>query len=526
MNRIFYFSGHRLTVFHWGYKKFQGACSFEPDEDGLNKFREYLKTSEKSPARLLVDVIEEDFRTDSAPHVFGKDKKAVVERLLDRHYRSSGQYVYSEVIGRDKTGRRDDKLLIGGITNPGLIDVWKDIIEDCHIPLTGIWTLPLLSKNLLPLISEKRSAVLLVTQQVNSNLRQTFFRDGKMLSSRQSVINQDAGDISRIGKFAVPEVERTVAYLRNQRLIGSNEIVHIHIIGSEGQIESLKTEFKSDALNDVNIHKIVDLQIKAGIEGLSGKFSDGLFTWLCVRQLAFQAHYGEAKAYSQYYYVLGSKALHAASILLALSAMLITESNLSSAIEHERSIELLNEQAVEYENIYKQQYEEHEATFKRARLIKSSVDLVDRISQHGKASPLDFMIEVSAVLSQSNLGIEHVDKIEWTLEQYKDQGDRQEVYENGVDVTIEDPVRHVGVIHGRIAISDKNYRGSVSQVHRIITSLQKHERVDRVEALEMPVEVRSDKAFTDESGLNARSVDERNKGRFALKVVMRAVGHE
>ncbi|MDA3868577.1 MAG: hypothetical protein PF589_01220, partial [Gammaproteobacteria bacterium] len=64
MNRVFYFSGHRLTVFHWDRKKFHGACSFEPNLEGLDKFKQYLNTSAKSPARLLVDVIEEDFRIE------------------------------------------------------------------------------------------------------------------------------------------------------------------------------------------------------------------------------------------------------------------------------------------------------------------------------------------------------------------------------------------------------------------------------------------------------------------------------
>ena len=526
MNRVFYFSGHRLTVFHWDLKKFHGACSFEPDSEGLSKFKQYLNTSAKSPVRLLVDVIEEDFRTETAPHVYGKDKKAVIDRLLDRYYRSSGQYVYSEVIGRDKAGRRDNRVLIGGITNPGLINVWKDVIEECRIPLIGIWTLPLISKNLLPLIGEKRSAVLLVSQQVNSNLRQTFFRDGKMLSSRQSVINQDEKDTSNIGKLAAPEVERTVAFLRNQRLIKANEIVHIHIIGSEQQIDSLKSEFKTDALNDIAIHKITDLQSKAGIEGLSGKYSDGLFTWMCAKQLALQAHYGEAKEYSQYYYVLGSKALKAASVLLALSALLITESNLSGVIEHERSIELLSEQASEYQKTYKKRFEEYEPVFEKARLMNASVDLADRIVKHSKTSPLDFMIELSEVFSQPGLNVDHVDKIEWMTEQYKDLGDIQEVGKDNIDVTIEDPIRHVGVIRGRIAVSDKNYRGSVSQVNKIIAALVQHERVVLVEALEMPVEVRPEKVFTDESGLNIIEAANKHRGKFALRVTMKETGHE
>lgn len=526
MNRVFYFSGHRLTVFHWDRKQFHGACSFTPDSVGVGKFKEYLQTTAKSPTRLLVDVIEEDFRVETIPHVHGKDRKAVIERLLDRYYRSSGQYTYSEIIGRDKSGRRDSKVLVGGITNPNLVNVWKDVIEECEVPLTGIWTLPLLSKSIMPLIEEKEKAVLLVSQQVNSNLRQTFFRDGKMLSSRQSVINQDEKDISKIGKFAAPEVERTVAFLRNQRLIKQDETVHIRIIGSDEQMESLEEEFKSDDLNDIKIHNLKDLESKTGVDGLAGKFSDGLFAWLCASQLAFQAHYGKAKEYSQYYYALTAKALKAASILLGLSALLITESNISSALEHKRSVELLGVQAREYKNIYKKRFEKYETVFEHARSMNAAVDLADRIVQHSKTSPLDFMISLSEILSQSGLSDTSLDRIEWKLEQYKERGDIKEVYSKKADVTIEDPVRHIGLVQGRINISDTNYRGSVAQVNRIINALQKSERIEHVDVLEMPVEVRSEKEFKDESGL--KSVKGKNKigGKFLLKVAMRELPHE
>ena len=526
MNRVFYFSGHRLTVFHWDRKKFYGACSFEPDIEGLDKFREYLKTSSKSPSRLLVDVIEEDFRIETAPHVYGKDKQAVTDRLLDRYYRSSGRYVYSEVIGRDKTGRKDNKVLIGGITNPALVDVWKDIIEECHIPLIGIWTLPLISKNLLPLINGKHAAVLLVSQQVNSNLRQTFFRDGKMLSSRQSVINLDEKDTSYIGEYAAPEVERTIVFLRNQRLIDADEIVHVHIIGAEKQVASLDKAFKTNELNKITIHTITDLQSKAGLTGLSGKLADGLFTALCTKQIALQAHYGKAKEYSQYYYVLASKALKAASLVLALSALLITESNLSSAIEYEHSKDLLVEQSKEFESIYKNHYEQYEAVYDHARLMKSAVDLSDRIYMHGKTSPLDFMIELSNVLSRQGLGVDSIDKIEWSAEQYKNALDSQQANSVNLDVTTEDPIRHIGIVHGKISVSDNDYRGSVSQVNRIIAALSQHKRIQSVEAIEMPVEVRSEKTFTDESGLNVNILKKKDTGKFALKVIMQEAGDE
>ncbi|MCW8830520.1 MAG: hypothetical protein OQK32_03260 [Gammaproteobacteria bacterium] len=268
------------------------------------------------------------------------------------------------------------------------------------------------------------------------------------------------------------------------------------------------------------------MQSKAGIKGLSGVFSDGLFTWLCSRQLAFDAHYGEAREYSQYYYVVASKALKAASIVMLVSALLITESNFSSAIEHKRSIELLGQQAEEYKRIYKKRFEEYETVFEHARSMNAAVDMADRIYQNGKTSPLDFMIGLSEVLTQSGLGDTQLDKIEWKLQQYKDMGDAQQVSEEKPDVTSEDPVRHVGLVHGRINISDKNYRGSVAQVNKIITALRKSERIELVEALEMPVEVRSERAFTDETGVSAIKIRKESGGKFLLKVVMRGATHE
>ncbi|MDH5766772.1 MAG: hypothetical protein OEZ38_12220, partial [Gammaproteobacteria bacterium] len=451
---------------------------------------------------------------------------AVIERLLDRYYRSNGVYTLSEKIEREKTGRRDDNVLIGGITNPALIDAWKKIITECQIPLIGIWTLPMLSKGILQLIGEKSKTVLLVSQQVNSNLRQTFFRGGKMLSSRQSVINQDAEDISNIGKFAAPEVKRTVTFLRNQRLIEPGEIVHIHILGSDEQIASLESEFRLDSLDEINVHRLSDLQAKAGVEGLSGKFSDGIFSWLCASQLPTQAHYGETREYSQYYYVLAGKAMKMASVLIALSAMLITELNISEAIEYERSVTLLGEQAQEYKKIYKSRFEEYENVFEHARSMNAAVDLADRIKQNGKTSPLDFMINLSEVLTQSGLADTKLDKIDWKIEQYKDQGGSKEIRKDKVDVTVEDPVRHVGVVYGRINVSDKNYRGSVARVNKIITALNGDERVEQAEVLEMPVEVRSQKAFTDESGISVNEKSRKMEGQFSLKVIMRAATSE
>jgi len=107
MRRLFYFTGYRLSVLHWRGKQLVGTSSFEPTESGLEKFRSYLSQTENLSGKFLVDVIEEDFRNEKIPHVGSRDRNSVINRLIDRFYRSSKDYCYSEVIGREKSGRKE-----------------------------------------------------------------------------------------------------------------------------------------------------------------------------------------------------------------------------------------------------------------------------------------------------------------------------------------------------------------------------------------------------------------------------------
>jgi hypothetical protein len=43
-----------------------------------------------------------------------------------------------------------------------------------------------------------------------------------------------------------------------------------------------------------------------------------------------------------------------------------------------------------------------------------------------------------------------------------------------------------------------------------------------VEAIDMPVEVRSEKMFTDESGVDAKTVKQEQTGLFSLRIIMKA----
>lgn len=521
MKRLFYFTGYRLSVLHWKGRSLAGSSSFEPTDEGLAKFRSYLQQTEKIPGKFLVDVIEEDFRNESIPHVGARDRKAVVSRLLDRYYRSSQEFSYSEIIGRTRKGRKDDIVLLGAMTNPQLIRPWLNIIDECEVPLSGIWTLPIVSKKLLKTIKATSGVVLLVSQQVNSNVRQTLFRDGKLISSRQSIINQDMKDISGIGELAAPEVNRTIDFLRAQNLVGADEAINLHIIGSDEQLVSLEQYFKEDERQTVTIHRIAELHKKLGIEGVSEKFSNGLFAWLSLGQNSLRSHYGSQKSFQRYHNKLAAAALYAFSLLVIISGVLMTEANISDAMEYERSITLLKQEENNYKEIYSKKFKDFEGVFQNAGVMNSAVDLSERIKLNSDTSPLDFLISLSKILEGEDRDL-HIDKIEWEAISINEKNNKVIT----ANFTGKQPVDHYAVVTGRIDVPESHYRESVNRVQNIINRIKQSPRVKEVEVLSMPVDLRSESRFTTESGVDRKtSANEEMSGIFSLKVIMKAPQH-
>jgi hypothetical protein len=522
MKRLFYFTGYRLSVMYWKGKELVGSSSFEPTGEGLENFRSYLLQTENIAGMFLVDVIEEDFRNEKIPHVTSRDRNAVISRLIDRYYRSSQDYCYSEVIGREKHGRKDDVVLIGAMTNPQLIQPWLSIIDECEVPLSGIWTLPIISKKLLKTIKAINGCVLLVSQQVNSNVRQTFFRDGKLISSRQSIINQDINDISNIGELAEPEVNRTIEFLRAQHLVSRDEIINLHVLGSEEQIESLQRSFVSSDYQTVTIHLVSELQDKLGLKNVGGKFSDILFAWLCSSQVVAISHYGEKRSFTRYQNKVIALALYVASMFVVVTTVLMTESNISDALEYEKSVALLKQEENNYKSLYAEKFKDFEGVFENAGVMNAAVQLADQIKVNSATSPLDFLIKLSKMLNQENRGGLYIDKIEWQAVSVEQRTAKAE----SANFTASLPVKHSAIVTGRIDDPEHNYRESINHIERIIRSLKTNKNVEDVVALKMPVDLRSESQFSTESGVDInRQSSKELSGVFSLKVTMKAPGN-
>ena len=189
---------------------------FRADEDGLTQFAQYLQSTPPDPVSLLVDVVEEEFREETVPHVMGTDRRALLRNKKTRLFRDA-TYSYAMLQGRESEGRRDDRVLFTALIRPDMLAPWLGQLARLKIPLTGIYSLPLLSEMLLKKLKVSGSHVLLVSMHSTGGLRQSFLQDQRLKLSRLA-ITPDVGQ-ARYPSYILGEIEKLRRYLGSLRLL-------------------------------------------------------------------------------------------------------------------------------------------------------------------------------------------------------------------------------------------------------------------------------------------------------------------
>ena len=231
-----------LVVRSGGVRLFRGARrapglirDFAADESGYAELGRYLEHTAAPPIHLLVDVIEEDFRRETVPHVFGRTRQGVLATRRARLFHGT-PYVSTRREGRAPEGRRDDRILFSAIVRPERIEPWLDVLREHEAPVAGIHSLPITSARLLPLLGANAGQVLLVTESGERDLRQTFFEDGRLALSRLAPLPPGkSGDRAR---GIVAEVERFLHHL--DRSGHSTEGLKIRFVGGAHLLAAMR----------------------------------------------------------------------------------------------------------------------------------------------------------------------------------------------------------------------------------------------------------------------------------------------
>lgn len=276
--RILAFDGTSLTALRWQKGQVLTDQVFAADALGYESFSAYLVSAKDALLYMLIDVSEEGFQLETIPAVQGGDRAALIKRRLGQFFFGT-PFSLGHSLGRQKEGRRDERMLFAALTRPEVLTPWLELITQAYRPLAGIFSVPLvLAENAKNIVSGHQQ-FLLVTLAAGG-LRHTFFNDGQIQFSRLSQLSTHSQD-----EFAIScarEASRTHQYLLGQRLISRTEKLPTVVVAHTDDHAKLRTQFVD---TDKLIFELLGLDTLAKKLGLKTPMSDSHCDTLFAHQL-------------------------------------------------------------------------------------------------------------------------------------------------------------------------------------------------------------------------------------------------
>ena len=470
-----------------------GKQRFADNAEGKEQFASFLQ-SNRNPAYLLTDLVEEDFRHETVPHLRGRAHTALAQRKFEQYYRNT-PFRQALLLRRRKEGRRDDDILFSGLTNPALILPWLNTMLANHTPLAGIYSVPNTSSPLVKGIPSNH--LLLLSWEKHAGLRQTCF-EGKLLRfSRLTPINNGKS----FSETVTTEAARTQQYLKSLSLLPPGQVLNVHIICHADDRREL--EARLDDSTDVQ-YAYLDIQEMGQHIKSKMDFTDSDATPLFLHLLATKpprSHYAAA-AHTRFFRLLQ---LHHS--LLWLSAVLVTGSLLWSAVNlregrqlHEES-EALKAQTGQLSQQAQQIIQDFPGTLASATDMKTAVLMAHKLNKHSP-HPQAILEGLSKTLGE----FPHirVDKLAWQASMAPHTAPQ-----NGA---AEHPAVQVITFSGELAEFSGGYRSALNYLKQFQQALAQGGR--SVTALALPLDISPEGSIATDVGENSGK-----PAKFSLKII-------
>ncbi|MDQ8021649.1 MAG: hypothetical protein REI94_07405 [Moraxellaceae bacterium] len=212
------------------------ADYFPTDEEGQLGFSYWVQQRPRADIHsLVVDLPDEGFHLDPIPYVIGADRKALIQRKLVQHFFGS-PYATAISLGREKTGRRDERILFAAITRPAAIEPWLTALRASGAALRAVHAVPLMTRELLAglKLPEARGLVIALSP---SGIRQLYFDEGQLRFARLSPAPD--GPYSNWGPDCLREARKTYQYISAQRWIPRNSPLTVYMLAARNEEQAL-----------------------------------------------------------------------------------------------------------------------------------------------------------------------------------------------------------------------------------------------------------------------------------------------
>ncbi|MEM7206625.1 MAG: hypothetical protein AAF434_02260 [Pseudomonadota bacterium] len=521
MERILFCPGNRMIAYDWSNGKFGGVKRFSASDDGYREFELYLQNSLYRPIHIVVDLIEEEFHTDSVPYAWGSDRVAVLQRSMRKFFRTS-ELRSLQVQGRHKTGRRDLEVLVSGLGNATILRKWLDILQRARVPVKGIYSLPLIGQDLLSTLKMDKRRVLLVSQQSPMTLRQSFYDNGKLKLSRLSLHRMAREDSLSDVNYVRNDVNNTLLYLRSQRLLRRNESLDVCVIVNDGVFPDFANGLRGEELVDFSVYRHSEIAKRVGIKKeLPTDFTDGVFAHVLLDKSKLSNHYGPRDLTRFYrYHNVRKWLLVAAGLVLLLSSAYV--------VSRYYEVQLLHRYARDariHKKLYRKHYNERVGQSEAYKLepdtLKSAVGTVHKLEEYSEVSPLPLLGELAKIL-QRNGNVE-LTRINWLRYPDPDIAINNNTVRprSSIRQEIDSTDDHYQVvsIEGEMTNYGENFRSAVELFDFFVAELEGTGKFSFVNVVKTPFDIDSDTGLEGDSGTSART-NIQSRSTFELRATL------
>lgn len=374
-----------------------GYSTYDNDDRALRALGEMITRHRDAPVYLMVDTVEEEYRTELLPHVWGGARREMSKRKLAQLFRTV-PYRAAWLQGRDTAGgkRRDDVYLFLALNSGDLLRPYLEYIHARRAPLAGIYLLPQVTQALASRLKSDTAGVLLVSRQ-QGGLRQSFFLQGQLRISRLTPLDP-LGEPATAETYA-EEVEKSRLFLYNSRLLPRDARLTVLLLDIDAGLAQVSSVLSQDAT--FLCQRIDFEQLRAVLSSLPRDLPrdpEALHLFL-LGKYPPQASLAEARLTGDFISHRMRAGLYAASVACAVLALMWSGYNLYRGYANQAATKRAINDTARYQNQYAEAAKQFPSTPVAAEHLRQAVEIAEQIKKFGR-SPEPFMQMLSAALNE------------------------------------------------------------------------------------------------------------------------------
>ncbi|MFW5431175.1 MAG: hypothetical protein ACKE5M_06620 [Methylophilaceae bacterium] len=505
-----------LTAGLWYGTKLQSYKVFNNQDDGHTAFSQYMAEHEDINVYLIADAIEEDYKLEALPHTTGSARREIVTRKLSQFNRNS-IYRTAHYINRDTDKRKDDNYIFVALNNTDFMQHWMDVIQAEHIPLVGVYLLPMISQVIVRQMKLMAPHILLC-ERLSSGLRQTYLHNGRLRMSRLTPMRDIEPE--QAAYFYQKEIEKTQLYLLSQRLIPADATLQMVLPAYDDTSNKIANSISQEQGIEC---KTVDILAYAKNNNLKPKVVKAHPELLHMQLLAngnIPDNLAPVTLTKTHNIKNLCRNIHIASILLAVVGVLFSVVYFFQGLQNSNQI---NEMVAKTDTQLSR-YELVAQNFPDTPIpggdLKTAVEIASSINNQ---TPRQMMTVLSAALEDApEIAISRIRWIQSNQADIKDENGVQ-AQQTAVAGNPQE-LKQIGFINAEIRRFKGDYRAALASASRFAANLRANPLVAQVQILQEPVNVSSLASL--EGSTKDESTAQRAPAVFKLKVVLKPINKE